>query len=80
MAQQEKDQQMDFTTNKGAAGKGAADAEMGKDQQPEGGKNKQAEGETGTHDEGQYQEGNDKATMSPGSSEAEVNPSAKDRD
>ena len=32
----------------------------------------------GSHNEGQYQEGKDKPTMSPGSSKADVNPSAKD--
>lgn len=47
------------------------------EQRPEGGKNKGVPEHQGTHDEGQYQEGNDKATMSPGSSDAEVNPSAK---
>lgn len=36
--------------------------------------------ETTTHEEGEYSRQDDKPTMSPGSAEAEINPSAKDHE
>lgn len=43
-------------------------------------KSEEKDVETTTHEEGEYSRQDDKPTMSPGSAEAEINPSAKDHE
>jgi len=77
MEQERKTQNEKANTKNNNAGEAGNADEQNMKQSSERGKSKGGPEDIVTYNEGQYQEGTDKPTMSPGSSDAEINPSAK---